>query len=305
MMTERSRYTADIDLRNVNDSHTFAIASVQARSTVLDVGAADGSVARTLRRMGCRIWGIEYDPDAARQAAEWCEHVIVGDVEQLDLAEALGRTFDVILFLDVLEHLRDPVAVLKQSLGLLADEGYVVISLPNVAHAAVRAQLLSGRFTYTETGLLDRTHLRFFDAVSVREFLAEAGLVILDESRVTLPIQATEIAVSVDDLSPETIDHLRAEPESETYQFLFIAAPAGSDSVLHPPVLPARILQRELRTMQERFGDVGEGGRIHRDDLIGELRSLRGRSDARRHVLQDLLAAVNDNSERLLAELEQ
>jgi len=195
--------------------------------------------------------------------------------------------------------------VLKQSLALLTDEGYVVISLPNVAHAAVRAQLLSGRFTYTETGLLDRTHLRFFDAVSVREFLADAGLVILDESRVTLPIQATEIAVRLDELSPDALDHLREEPESETYQFLFIAAPAGSNAAVHPPVLPARILQRELRTMQERFGDVGEGGRIRRDDLIGELRRLRGSSDARRRVLQDLLVAVNDNSKRLFAELER
>jgi 2-polyprenyl-3-methyl-5-hydroxy-6-metoxy-1,4-benzoquinol methylase len=162
------RYTAHIDMRNVNDSHTFAVACVPAGSNVLDIGAADGSVARVMAYAGCRVWGVEFDPEAAALAQEWCEDVIVGDLEQLDLKGALGRTFDVILFLDILEHLKDPLSVLRNALSLLSDRGYVVISLPNVAHSAMRAQLLSGRFAYTEMGLLDSTHLRFFDPSSVR-----------------------------------------------------------------------------------------------------------------------------------------
>ena len=305
-MNDRYRYAADLDLRNVNDSHTFAVASVPAGSDVLDVGAADGSVARVLTRMGCRVWGVELDEAAARDATEWCEDVVVGDVEALDLAAALGRTFDVILFLDVLEHLRDPLAVLRASLDLLSEYGYVVISLPNVAHAAVRAQLLGGRFSYTEMGLLDRTHLRFFDSVSVREFLSDAGLVVLDESRVTFRLDATEIPVDVRSLDTETVDLLVDQPEAETYQFLYIAAPAGSAAAAEPPLLPARILQRELRATLDKLADVrGEEINVHRQDLLAELASLRQQSDSRRQVLRDLLVKIRENSEQMSAELSQ
>lgn len=295
-MSDRFRYTADIDIRNANDSHSFAIASVLARSNVLDIGAADGSVARALSQMGCRVWGVEGDPQAAEQATEWCEEVIVGDVEQLDFADTLDMKFDVILFLDILEHLRDPVAVARRALQILDDRGYVVVSLPNVAHGAVRAQLMGGRFAYTDTGLLDRTHLRFFDSVSVREFLDNAGLVVLDEARVSFPIQGTEIPVDMAQLSDDTLNRLRDETESETYQFLFIAAPLGSDAASNPPFLPARILQRELRIMQERFGNHGRGGQVALDDMMGELTSLRSRSAYRRNVLQQLLSTVEQNT---------
>ena len=81
-MSDALRYTAHIDLRNVNDSHAFAVAAVPAGSDVLDVGAADGSVARMLGQMGCRVWGGEYEPEAARIAQEWCEGLV------LDLTDA-------------------------------------------------------------------------------------------------------------------------------------------------------------------------------------------------------------------------
>jgi len=255
-MSDPLRYTAHIDLRNVNDSHAFAVAAVPAGSDVLDVGAADGSVARMLGQIGCRVWGVEYDPEAARAAQEWCQEVIVGDIEQLDLKGALGRRFDVILFLDILEHLKDPLTVLRGALDLLSDRGHVVISLPNVAHAAMRAQLLSGHFSYTPTGLLDNTHLRFFDPTSVHQFLRDAGLVVLDEDRVTFPIDGTEIAVRVDQLDPGVAEQLENDPEAESYQFLFIAAPEGSAAVSDPTFLPARVLQRELRAAQQHIEEL-------------------------------------------------
>jgi 2-polyprenyl-3-methyl-5-hydroxy-6-metoxy-1,4-benzoquinol methylase len=301
-MSDRFLYTADINLANVNDSHAFAVASVPARSDVLDVGAADGSVARVLQQMGCRVWGMEGDVEAAEQASAWCEEVIVGDVEQTELWNGLGRTFDVILFLDILEHLRDPLGVLRRALGFLADGGHVVLSLPNVAHAAVRAQLLTGRFRYTDLGIIDRTHLRFFDSVSVHELLDESGLVVLDESRVTFPLEGTEIPIETEALDPDLLEHLGNDPGSETYQFLFIAAPVGSAAVATPPFLPARVLQRELRSVQERLGSFESGGGVPRDDLIAELGELRRQSDSRRQVLVDLLAKVDENAARLVVD---
>lgn len=298
-MSDPLRYTAHIDLRNVNDSHAFAVAAVPAGSDVLDVGAADGSVARMLGQTGCRVWGVEYDPEAARIAQDWCEDVIVGDIEQLDLKGALGRRFDVILFLDILEHLKDPLTVLRSALDLLSDRGHVVISLPNVAHAAMRAQLLSGHFSYTPTGLLDNTHLRFFDPTSVLQFIRDAGLVVLDEDRVTLPIDGTEIAVRVDELGPGVAEQLENDPESESYQFLFVAAPEGSPAVTDPTFLPARVLQRELRAAQrhveELESQLGVRAGLNRHEMTERLAHLLRCNRNRRRALRTLVEMMDAN----------
>jgi 2-polyprenyl-3-methyl-5-hydroxy-6-metoxy-1,4-benzoquinol methylase len=299
-MSDPSRYTANIDLRNVNDSHTFAVAAVPARSTVLDVGAADGSMARTLRQLDCRVWGVEFDPNAAALARNWCEEVAEGDVEQLNFTSTFGRKFDVILFLDVLEHVKDPLSVLRNALTVLEDSGHVVISLPNVAHAAMRAQLLSGRFSYTEVGLLDQTHLRFFDPVSVRQFLRDAGLVVLDEARVTFPIDGTEIAVDVDRLDPLVLEKMQEGEEAESYQFLFVAAPAGSSAAQEPTLLPARTLQRELRAAREQIavleGASGVRGLLDRHAMAEQLQGLLNANRDRRRALANLLHSFNENT---------
>jgi 2-polyprenyl-3-methyl-5-hydroxy-6-metoxy-1,4-benzoquinol methylase len=293
------RYTAHIDLRNVNDSHAFAVAAVPAGSDVLDVGAADGSVARMLGQIGCRVWGVENDSEAARIAQDWCEDVIVGDIEQLDLKGALGRRFDVILFLDILEHLKDPLTVLRSALDLLSDRGHVVISLPNVAHAAMRAQLLGGHFSYTPTGLLDNTHLRFFDPTSVHQFLRDAGLAVLDEDRVTLPIDGTEIAVRVDELDPGVAEQFANDPESDSYQFLFVAAPEGSAAVTDPTFLPARVLQRELRAAQQHIEELesqmGVRAGLNRPEMTERLAHLLRSNRNRRRALRTLVEMMDAN----------
>ncbi len=176
MSPAASRYTADLNLRGVNDAHILAIGRVPANSRVLDLGVADGSVATLLKDMGCRVWGVELDPVAAEAARVVCEEVVVSDLNTLDLAQRFqGQQFDVVLMLDVLEHLSDPVAVLGRLKPVLAEGGWGVISLPNVAHLSLRLSLLQGNFTYTDVGLLDRTHLRFFDRAGVDDLLEQAG----------------------------------------------------------------------------------------------------------------------------------
>ena len=78
----------------------------------------------------------------------------------------------------------------------------------------------------------------------------------LDEDRVSLPIDGTEIAVRVDELDPGVAERLENDPEAESYQFLFIAAPEGSAAVSDPTFLPARVLQRELRAAQRHIEEL-------------------------------------------------
>jgi SAM-dependent methyltransferase len=154
--------------------------------------------------------------------------VIVADVETPDWATDLGdERFDVVVCADVLEHLRDPVALLRRLREHLAPAGYVVASIPNVAHAAVLAELLQGRFPYRPTGLLDEAHLRFFTRESVYECFERAGFVISHLERVQVEPEATEFRTDPTRLPPEVWLALRAREESTTYQFVLIARPVG------------------------------------------------------------------------------
>src|SRR5918992_1179237 len=106
------------------------------------------------------------------------------DIEELVLEEVFpDQRFDVVVYGDVLEHLVDPEAVLLRTARILAPGGYVVASIPNVAHGSVRLSLMAGQFRYTDTGLLDRTHLRFFDEAGVEELFEGAGYAIREWRR--------------------------------------------------------------------------------------------------------------------------
>jgi 2-polyprenyl-3-methyl-5-hydroxy-6-metoxy-1,4-benzoquinol methylase len=139
---------------------------------LLDVGAAEGALARRLREQGWRVTAIEADPALAEAATAHCEAVVRADLDAG--VPPLDGPFDVIVCGDVLEHLVDPLAGLRGLAGVLAPGGAIVLSIPNVAHLWVRLSLLAGRFDYGHRGLLDRTHLRFFTERSLRDLLREA-----------------------------------------------------------------------------------------------------------------------------------
>src|SRR5215218_1856672 len=191
-----SKYETEPNLDDRNSSHALITELVGPDKRVLDVGCAAGNLAEVLTGRGCRVTGIELDPEVARRAEERCERVIVGDVERLDLGAELDEgSFDVVLFGDVLEHLKDPLQTLKRLKPFLRAEGYVVASIPNVAHGSVRLALLQGRFQYRSLGLLDDTHLRFFTRESVGQLFEDAGFLITDFRRTIQGIFMTEIEV--------------------------------------------------------------------------------------------------------------
>lgn len=144
---------------------------------LLDVGAADGLLSRLFTGRGWRVTAIEADPARAAAGARACERMIVADLDRE--VPALAETFDAIVYGDVLEHLVDPLRVLRALDERLAPGGRVVVSMPNVAHLWVRLSLLLGRFEYADRGILDRTHLRFFTERTLRELLDAAGLRVL------------------------------------------------------------------------------------------------------------------------------
>ena len=219
-------YDVTLNPEDENTSHALVLRLVGCDKRVLDVGCATGYLAEALRANGNRVWGVEFDEQAANKAAEHLEGIVVGDVESLDLAREFRKgSFDVIVFADVLEHLKDPTTLLRRSKDLLASGGYVVMSIPNIAHAAVRLSLLKGRFDYQPLGLLDDTHLRFFTRRSLNEMIDQAGFVKTDELRTTAPPFETEIPVFPAEFPPGIVDALADETDSDTYQFVISAVP--------------------------------------------------------------------------------
>ncbi len=154
---------------------------------ILDVGTADGYLGAILKGSGHSLVGVEQDFEAAERARPFYDSFHVADIEDFEFP--YRGEFDRILFADVLEHVRDPILVLKRSIPTLKKTGELIVSLPNIANIIIRLNLLAGRFDYCERGILDRTHLRFFTLSGVKRMMEEASCRILEVVPTPLPVQ--------------------------------------------------------------------------------------------------------------------
>ena len=144
---------------------------------VLDIGCGTGALGAEYKRRNpaARVLGIERDPEAARIAATRLDQVAVVDADDVPLP--FGPVMiDCLIYGDVLEHLRDPWAVLAQQAKLLSPTGTVLICMPNMDHWSFADRLLRGSWDYEAQGLLDRTHLRWFNFETTRNAITAAGL---------------------------------------------------------------------------------------------------------------------------------
>lgn len=171
-------YDGEINLSEENNARTKIVRLIEPGSRVLEVGCATEFMTEYLsREHGCTVTAIEVDPEAAALAAARGVDVIVGSIEDAAVVEQLAGPYDVIIFSDVLEHLVDPEVALRATVPFLGHTGRLVASIPNVAHWSIRARLLAGRFNYTEGGILDRGHVRFFTRETIVAMFAATGLV--------------------------------------------------------------------------------------------------------------------------------
>lgn len=252
-----SKYDTEIDLSNPNTSHAQLVDLVGGSRTVLDVGCSTGYLARVLRERGCKVSGVEYDAEAAEVARPHLERLVVGDLEQLDLATAFdGEQFEVAVFGDVLEHLRDPLAALRAVLPVLAPDGSVVVSIPNIAHASVRLSLLKGRFDYQPLGLLDNTHIRFFTRQSVQDLLWDAGLVVTDLRRTTAGPFETELKLRAEDFDSRVVDEVLGDDDALTYQFVVKATRDNPEGALARMRAKHAELEDEIRNLHRKVHEL-------------------------------------------------
>jgi methionine biosynthesis protein MetW len=213
-----------IDELDPNSSYAKAYALIPAGSRVLDLGCGSGELASYLAARGDRVWGVDINPTALAQAAASCVETRVADLERADVAGLFpGLLFDVVVFADVLEHVREPWNVLQSARTVLDSGGCVVASIPNFGHAAVRLAVVSGAMPYRGLGILDGTHVRFFTRNGVTSLFEESGFRVQAIDRTTLAFdQPSDLVPDVRMLRvPGDIErHVREDPENETLQFV-------------------------------------------------------------------------------------
>ncbi|MBX9938537.1 MAG: class I SAM-dependent methyltransferase [Candidatus Obscuribacterales bacterium] len=236
--TENREAVADSSLRYdyqqdkfEEDSHYGRLLHRVGKSKrVLELGSSTGYLTQAMQeRFGCRVTGVEIDPDAAQKARDKGLDVRVLDLDFADLSvEFAGEKFEAVLLADVLEHLRDPAATLGQISKILAPGGKIVASIPHAGHGDIKMALLTGRLPFRPMGLLDHTHVKFFTRSLVEDLFIKSGYRIDEIERNRWNTSSTEVSFAAANALPENLAELKTlldcDPEGDTYQFIVQAS---------------------------------------------------------------------------------
>lgn len=168
-----------------------------------------------------QVYGMELDSTVAALAQKFIPTIIQGNIENATLDYPL-EFFDYIIFADVLEHLRNPESVLCNIRKYLKPDGCVLASIPNIMHHTIIIDLLKGNFTYQDSGILDRTHVRFFTHKEVAKMFIRCGYQIADYNAIqSPPALSSEDAFILDTITK--LPGVASQDAFNVYQFLIKA----------------------------------------------------------------------------------
>ncbi|MGH8714234.1 MAG: class I SAM-dependent methyltransferase [Casimicrobiaceae bacterium] len=179
LTTRKMQQTPAHDLHNPD-----LLALMPRQSTrIVEIGSSSGALARAFKAAnpGCHYTGVEIDPAYGRSSQRYCDFVLNADIEDVDDA-AFDRLFpsDCWVFGDALEHLKDPWRLLRKIRDRISIGGSVVACIPNAQHWSLQARLNCGMFEYEDSGLLDRTHLRWFTRITIMELFRSSDFKIVE-----------------------------------------------------------------------------------------------------------------------------
>lgn len=165
------------DSFNSNNFHVHKLVFDRIRpgSKVLDIGCATGFFAQALLSKQCVTTGVDFDIQALKKAAKYCDKTYVCDLEKVTSLPVPKKSFDYILLMDVIEHLTKPDMLLGMLKDYLNVGGKIILSVPNIGHASIRWMLLLGKFDYTTTGIMDQTHVHFYTKASLEKRFKDNG----------------------------------------------------------------------------------------------------------------------------------
>jgi len=278
--------------KKVNDAWTKLFALIPDGSSVLDIGCSSGNFGSALiKQKKCTVVGIDIFEDDLKLAAKRLTRVEKRNIETAEIDD-LGK-FDIVVMADVIEHLIDPVSALNKIKKCIRKDGLFIFSVPNMANIATRIELLEGRFTYTSYGILDETHLHYYDRVQLEMVLSAAGMKVLQYNNTIREIpkdilenQLNTIGLKADDKFWQLANNV----DAITFQFIGVAVPDKSSSVKHAKV--------ESKTPHDFMSTTIDG-------IIKDFQNKLGKAqDAATKLKQennDLKQALKDEEQRLTA----
>ena len=158
-----------------------AIDWINSGSTVLELGCHTGVLAAEIKKKSCVVTGVEVNQQALKIAEPHLSKSFCRDLNDFTFWNELNNEkFDAITWIHVLEHLFNPEETLIKSAGLLKEDGVMIIALPNISNARQRFDMLFGKFEYEETGVMDKTHLHFFNYFTAPKLIESCGLKITE-----------------------------------------------------------------------------------------------------------------------------
>jgi hypothetical protein len=192
---------------------------------ILDVGTASGTIGRICQGKGFVIRGIEPVKEWAELSREYYKEISQRELQQTD--DSFLRGHNIVICADVLEHMPDPEKQLKRLVSLQSSGTMFLISVPNIANLWIRLSLLMGNFNYTERGILDKTHLRFFTWRTGSQLVSSSGLKIKAIISTSIPLNLLHPFFSEAFLGRKIHQLLailtKLLPRLLGYQYIFIA----------------------------------------------------------------------------------
>lgn len=172
-----NKYSCEMNLDE--ESSTGKIVKKLKRGmTVLEFGCSYGRMTRHMKEeLDCTVYIVEYDSEAYDSASRYAKDGVCGDIQKYEwVAKFKEIRFDVIIIADVLEHLTEPVRVLKKAGNMLTEGGKIFISIPNITHNDLILKSCMDRFDYTDVGLLDNTHVHFWGLENLEDLARDSDL---------------------------------------------------------------------------------------------------------------------------------
>lgn len=274
MPPSRYEYGFDPDRANHTAASVFRFAR-EGGVRVLDLGSGPGIVSGALaEQVDKDVTCVDIESDHLEAASErGVQRTILSDLTSSEwLDQVAGEAFDVIILADVLEHLVEPGELLRQlrRADLVAERGFLVISIPNAAHISIIGALAAGDFPYRPTGLLDETHLRFFTLKSMRRLLEAHGFVVDRVARTIKQLHESEIEdASLPAASEVTRALAGISEEHDVYQYVLRATPMETG----PSVSISEL--EELRARLRKSEKVRRKERRRRSALASELKAIK------------------------------
>ena len=220
---------------NGDTSAAAILRFVSEGSKVLDLGAGSGSITRQLVKVKkCDVTALENNPSAVAKLKTFCKDVVTLDLNDAKWPEQLStyqqqnkrhQKFDYVIAGDVLEHLYDPWSVMNGMASLLGENGRVIVSVPHAGHSTVVAAFYNSYIPLRESGIFDKTHIRFFGLQNIEDLYEDAGLAIAQVHYVIRTPDVTDFAEAWRALPEHLKQTLSKREYADVYQVVTEAAP--------------------------------------------------------------------------------